>query len=444
MFHHDPARGRRPRLFPFAALAALCLLFLAPPARAAAPLYTLHDLGTLPGESFSAAWGINSSGQIVGWSGVSPPRAFVYTEGSGMVALPGLPGQTYTLARGINDAGVVVGGGWASGVAELALRWTAGVPEALGVLETSSESWAINESGVAIGSSPTPGGALTTRAFIHTDAGGIIDFAPTGNATAYDVNDRGQVTGTYNNGAFLWSPTTGFQFLGSIEGFTYGNGRAVNNAGQVAGFAVSATGNSTRVFRYTPGVGIVNLGGVGESNVVWGMNSQGDIVGQGQPTSGLKRAFVYTDAGGLQALNDVIDKAPQWFLLAATDINDAGQIVGWGLDNVSGLQKAYRLDPIPRAGVGGSPTPHALQLAPAVPNPSKGASRFVLTLGHAQHVSVGVYDVAGQQVASLHDGPLDPGPHMFQLDGRGLPSGLYFIQARGEGGSTSQRFTVFR
>src|SRR5690242_3243356 len=63
----------------------------------AAPLYTLHDLGTLPGETFSVAWGINASGQVVGGSGVSPNRAFLYRDGVGMVALPGLPGQTFTL-----------------------------------------------------------------------------------------------------------------------------------------------------------------------------------------------------------------------------------------------------------------------------------------------------------------------------------------------------------
>jgi probable HAF family extracellular repeat protein len=449
MFAHDRSWKRSPlarTLVTLAAAPALSLLFAfaAPMVRAEAPIYALHDLGTLPGETFSIPWAINASGQIVGWSGVSPPRAFIY-KGSGMVALPGLPGQTYTLARGINDAGVVVGGGWAPGGAEVALRWNGGVPEALGVIEGSSESWDINEAGVSIGSSPTPGGGLTGHAFMHTDAGGMVDIAPTGNAGAFDVNDRGDVTGTFNNGAFLWSPKTGLQFLGSLPDFTYGNGRAVNNAGQVAGFSVNGYGNSSRVWRYTPGVGMVNLGGVGESNVVWGMNSQGDIVGQGTPApGGLKRAIVYTDALGLRALNDLIDASPRWFLLAATDINDAGQIVAYGLDNVSGLQKAVRLDPIPRAGVEGVPAPRALQLAPPVPNPSKGESRFVLTLGRAQRVSVGVYDVAGHQVASLHDGLLDPGSHPFQLDGRGLPSGLYFIQARGEGGTTTQRFTIFR
>ena len=424
-------------------LAAALVLSLVPATPASAQLYTLHDLGTLPGESFSIAWGINASGQVVGWSGVSPTRAFLFSEASGMVELPGLAGQTFTLARGISDAGVVVGGGWGSGLPEQAVRWTAGLPEGLGVIDGTSESWDVNRSGVSVGSSPTPG-TLVTHAFVHTDQGGMVDIDPAHSATAYDVNDRGQVTGSTVGGAFLWSPDQGLQVLGSLPGYPFGNGRAVNNAGQVAGFAINATGNASRVFRYTPGLGIVNLGGVGESNVVWGMNSQGDFVGEGQPSPGLKRAFVYTDAGGLKALNDLVDTSPRWFLLSATDINDAGQIVGYGLDNVSGQKHAVRLDPIGRTGVGAKPAPHTLALAPIVPNPGRGEPRFVITLGRAQRVSLVVVDVAGHRVATLHDGPLDPGAHTFQLQGSTLRSGLYFIHASAEGASASQRFSIIR
>ncbi len=427
-----------------ATIATIVLVsFLAIPLAHAAPLYTLRDLGTLPGESFSAAWGINASGHVVGWSGVSPNRAFLYREGVGMTALPGLPGHTYTLARGINDAGIVVGAGWATGGAQMGLRWTAGVPAPLGVLDTSSEGWDINESGVAIGSSPVPGN-LVSHAFMQTTDGGMMDLGAGANATAYDVNDVGQVTGTIGEVAFLWSPGTGMQILGSLEGYRFGNGRAVNNAGQVAGFAISASGNSSRFWRYTKGVGIVNLGGVGEQNVVWGMNDRGDVVGQGVPApGGLKRAVLYTDALGLVALNDVIDASPRWFLLGATDINDAGQIVGWGLDNVSGLQKAFRLDPIAPAGVDDPRATRAFALAPATPNPSHSESSFRLTISRRQEVAIGVYDVAGQRVLALHEGPLDPGTHPFSLAARGLRSGLYFIHARGDGASATQRITVF-
>jgi len=186
------------------------------------------------------------------------------------------------------------------------------------------------------------------------------------------------------SGRFFWSPGTGLKPLGTVDGFAFSHGTAVNISGQVAGFATSATGNMERVFRYTDGLGLVDLGGVGETNVVWGMNARGEFVGEGRPSSGLKRAFVYTDAGGLQALNDLIDASPQWFLLLASDINDAGQIVGYGLDNAAQQMKACRLTPVTPVGplahlalspvriVGGSPAVGWVTLT--APAPAGGAS----------------------------------------------------------------------
>jgi probable HAF family extracellular repeat protein len=185
---------------------------------------------------------------------------------------------------------------------------------------------------------------------MHSDAAGMIDIAPASNASAYDINDVGQIAGGGGAGAFRWSPGTGPVPLGTLDGFPFSHGMAVNISGQVAGFAISATGNAERVFRYTDGLGLVGLGGVGETNVVWGMNAQGAFVGEGRPSAGPKRALLYTDQGGLQALNDLIDASPQWFLLTAFDINDAGQIVGYGFDNASQQQRAFRLDPVVPVG----------------------------------------------------------------------------------------------
>lgn len=91
-----------------------------------------------------------------------------------------------------------------------------------------------------------------------------------------------------------------------------------------------------------------------------------------------------------------------------------------------------------------TPGPRELDLSPAVPNPSAGESRFALTLERRQRVSIFVYDVAGHRVASLHDGPLGAGSHTFTLHGEDMRCGLYFIHARGESGSTTQRLTLFR
>ena len=86
------------------AVAVLC-------GRAYGTIYTLTDLGDLPGgENASAAFAINNMGQIVGRSeAASGRRAFLWQSGV-MTDLGVLtPGDEYSIAYDINDAGDVVG-----------------------------------------------------------------------------------------------------------------------------------------------------------------------------------------------------------------------------------------------------------------------------------------------------------------------------------------------
>lgn len=70
------------------------------------------DLGTLGGES-SHAEAINNRGVVTGNSGVPDvpglTRMFIWTETTGMIAVPPPPGGDYDWAYDINDAGVIVG-----------------------------------------------------------------------------------------------------------------------------------------------------------------------------------------------------------------------------------------------------------------------------------------------------------------------------------------------
>jgi probable HAF family extracellular repeat protein len=128
-----------------------------------------------------------------------------------------------------------------------------------------------------------------------------------------------------------------------LPGFAHSFGWAINDSGQVAGSSSTASGNSERFVRFTDGSGLQNLGGTGEHNVAYGINAAGVVVGtKGQ--SG-KRAVRYTDASGLQDLNTLIDPSLGWVLLEATDINDAGQIVGYGFNNFTQQTHAVRLQP---------------------------------------------------------------------------------------------------
>jgi probable HAF family extracellular repeat protein len=103
-------------------LACLLLGFVVvvPGAASAAPLYTVTDLGTLPGYTNSYASGVNDSGQIVGWNdngilGPFNPAALSYTPARGMVDLGTLPGASSSIAYGVSESGQIVGQSWGSG-----------------------------------------------------------------------------------------------------------------------------------------------------------------------------------------------------------------------------------------------------------------------------------------------------------------------------------------
>ena len=309
--------------------------------------FSVEQLGALPGELDAVPWGINARGDVVGWSGYS--RAFIFTDNGGMAELFAPGGRPSTLARGINDAGVVVGEASGGGMTATAVRWTAGIGEALGAFGESTRAWDVSNTGAVVGDTPVD--ALTTDAFIYTDAeGAALLVSPERTSHAYDINDIGHATGamTFGNSfhVFRYRPGNGIEDLGVLPDYPFSFGKAINISGQIAGSATSASGNSSRVFRFTDGIGMVNLGGVGESNDVWGMNARGDFVGRGLPTSGpYLRAFLYTDEGGLRDFSTLIDPALNLRMLYAHDINDAGQIVGLAYEYVVGRWRAVRLTP---------------------------------------------------------------------------------------------------
>jgi probable HAF family extracellular repeat protein len=329
------------------------VLLAAPSLVVAQASYLVRDLGTLPGDTSSVAMGVNAQGDVVGWSnGVNGTRAFVYRTNSGMVALPGLPDRPRSIARDINDGGDIVGSANAGGTdVGQAVLWTAGTVRLLGTLAAGdySDAWGINNLGQIVGTSYTAGGSLLgVHGFLYTTATGLVDLTPDSDeGAATDINDAGQVTGykTAVGGyhAFRWSSGT-FLDLGVLPSFAHSFGWAINVHGHVAGNSTSASGNSQRRFRFTDGIGMEDLGGAGEHNDAWGINSAGDVVGcTGQS---MQRAVRYTNERGLEDLNALIDPSLGWVLLCAHDINDAGQIAARAFNNFTGRTSAVRLEPL--------------------------------------------------------------------------------------------------
>jgi parallel beta-helix repeat protein len=73
--------------------------------------------------------------------------------------------------------------------------------------------------------------------------------------------------------------------------------------------------------------------------------------------------------------------------------------------------------------------PIAYELKRAYPNPFNPTTTISLSLPESTDLSVLVYNVTGQQVAVLANGPFTAGNYTLTFDASGLASGLYFVRA---------------
>lgn len=129
-----------------------------------AVLYTggvITGLGFLPGGTSSVANGINN-GQIVGYSTNSSGRSEAFLDSGGvMTGLGTLPGYSDSVANAINGTGQIVGYATDSSGNSQALLYSNGVMRGLGTLPggTFSQANAINSQGQIVGYSAGPGAA---------------------------------------------------------------------------------------------------------------------------------------------------------------------------------------------------------------------------------------------------------------------------------------------
>ena len=141
-------------------------------------IYTVTDLGTLPGGTGSYATGINNSGQVVGYSNISGvgDHAFFYSGGAMADLGAMISGRTYSQATGINDSGQVVGYSYVNNLGGVpqAFLYSGGSMQNLGTLPGGTGSYAtgINNSGEVVGSADTtvgqPSGDHSNQAFIYS------------------------------------------------------------------------------------------------------------------------------------------------------------------------------------------------------------------------------------------------------------------------------------
>ncbi len=86
--------------------------------------------------------------------------------------------------------------------------------------------------------------------------------------------------------------------------------------------------------------------------------------------------------------------------------------------------------------------PDEFALANIYPNPFNPTLNVQVALPQAANLRVGVFNVMGQQVATLADGRMEAGLHTLTFDGSEMASGVYFVRASVPGSLNSVRKVI--
>lgn len=209
----------------------------------------MTDLGTLSGfdvTGTSAAQSINGLGQIVGYSSSPTATQTATLWHNGVITDLGTLGGSFSAAYDINNSGQVVGSSRVNLESDdhHAFLWQNGVMTDLGTLGGPfSHAQGINEDGDVVGWSETVDGV--THA-VQWSQGVIIDLGPfegnQGFAAAINVEDQkvGLLIGA-QSGPAIWKRHK-VMLLPTLGG-AGGNADDINDAGLVAGSSGTSTGD---------------------------------------------------------------------------------------------------------------------------------------------------------------------------------------------------------
>jgi len=213
---------------------------------------SMIDLGVLPPpHNFNSFGnGVNNSGDVTGSSGFT---AHAYLYSGGPMIDTGTLGGDQAAGFAINDSGQITGYSqitpgqinpyhaflYSGSIIDLG---SLGVP---GTPSDHSEGYSINSLGQVTGSTGTSSGA--THPFLYS-AGSMIDLGTLqGDGTGTGINESGQIVGADQGGAFLYIGGTMYHLLDLVApqrraGFTSLAAYAINSSAWITGYGQLAGG----------------------------------------------------------------------------------------------------------------------------------------------------------------------------------------------------------
>jgi len=296
----------------------------------------MQDLGTLGG-SFTLATGVNDSGAVVGY-GDTPEgatHAFLWTAEAGMQDLGVPAGGRYdvSVALAINNRNAISGSVSNSAGAEAAFYWTATMGFIL-LTPGSVDGQGMNDFAALTG---TDQQGTLTQAYLWDPSRGRLKglgLLPGGvQSFGYDVNNLGNVAGqaVTSSGDFhpmFWSQATRMLDLGVPPNMDSGIANAINDHDEVVGETLSTADQSAVGFYWSQSTGRVELIALPNRTftIVSGINNCGMIVGECQADRFPTRAVLWeTYSSRPRGLGTLLGGS----VSAALGLNNRGQVVGW-------------------------------------------------------------------------------------------------------------------
>ena len=298
-------------------------------------IYSVTDLGVLPGGGSSYATAINDHGAVVGYSDIGGglDRAFLWTPDGGMQNL-GILSEGSSQAFDINNAYHVVGvsGNVYTYFKTFPFRYT----QSTGMVQLHDDYTSandLNEASTAIGTRNSVNGN-SSRASLWS-ASNLLTTPNRITSRGVAINNNGEFVGTTPTSGYFATNSAVITDLGTFLPTDINDARHIaGSLGDLAAIHYIDTSKTTLL-------GKLSL--TDTFSRALGINATGAAVGVSEGTG----AFIYEPStaslGNLSVM--LADNYAGWTILIAEDINNIGQIVGVGRFN--GVDHAVLLTAIP-------------------------------------------------------------------------------------------------